>query len=338
MVGRSESGLKEGISLIKKTVISLLILGAVAAASVKIIFHWVYRGAQATVVYASPEQKDPRFIFCGMEMALPWSQISNVYADNHFHTIVFATDKQNRFSIMRLSTPERLPKTAHRTIKDKIEMFFVGDLGQLIIHPELMGQLYVPRPANVTWRSNPFSDLRTAMGFAFLRAFGGFRDLYEIDNAFMRGYHASVLSDDPHLSGQVNNLGMKDGTYCVNITMPENIEELSAPLLGSIRVLEVPSDFSQRAFERSRKLAQTCGSDPMKQKLALLTAIEAASNGPPNLAYFIHVLDLCRRFHVTRLSPAWLGGALHDFPSSQSNLKARFPELVPKDQQGPGPV
>jgi hypothetical protein len=312
--------------LIKKSIISLLILGAMTSVAVKIIFHWVYRGVPSSVDYASPAQKFPRFIFCGIEVALPWSQISNVYADTRYNSIVFATENQNRFSIMRLLTPQRPPNTAHTTVKYRIEKFFLGDLGQLVSHPELIGQLYVPRPANVTWRSNPFSDLRTTLGFVYLRAYGAFRDLYEVDNATMCGYHTSFLRDDPHHSGQLYDLGMKDGTQRVTITMPEGTKEFSAPLLGSIRILEVPSDFSQRAFERSRKLARTCGKDPVKQKLALLTAIEAASNGPPNLAYFTHVLDLCRRFHITRLSQAWLAGAIQDFPSSQSKLIARFPE------------
>ena len=137
---------------------------------------------------------------------------------------------------------------------------------------------------------------------------------------------------------QICDLGMKNGIYHMNIILPEGTEQFAAPLLSSIRVPEVPADFSQQAFEKSKKLAQTSDGNPLKQKMALFAAIEAASNTAPNLTYITHVLDLCRQFHITRLGPAWLGVALHDFPSSREKLIARYSEFYPKDQRQTVPL
>ena len=93
-----------------------------------------------------------RFVFNKVEVALPWPQIANIFSDSKFHIILFATEDQNRFSVLRQLTPSEIPKELSdamghphksflRRVNDRIQEYFLGDLGQLYAHPERIEQL-----------------------------------------------------------------------------------------------------------------------------------------------------------------------------------------------------
>ena len=328
-----------GIRLIKRAAVVVLALAVGLSVATKIVFLCVFQESRAPskTVYALPENKFEPFIFAGVEVSLPWSRITNVYV--HDHTVVFGAEDNKQFSIFRLwniseesRTFDNVRKVRRQTMagrmKDTIQECLIGDIAPLLVHPEMVGRFYVPRSANVTWRSSPLTDFRTAAGLLYIRYITGeFEDRRETETPFMRGYQMRMKS----FTGPVNtyDLGMKDGSYGLTVGMPEGTEEFAAPLLSSIRVVVLPANYSRMAFEKSTSFAQASAGDPSRDKLALLTAIEAASNTTPNLEYYTHVLDLCRRFRIARLVPPWLGEALIAFPSSRDKLIARYPEFYP---------
>jgi hypothetical protein len=327
--------------MIRRIIITVLVLCVLSSIAIKVVFHF---GSQnSTAVYFPPLEKSAQsFVISGMEMCLPWSKIDGVFADQNL--VLFQTEGSGKFTVQRLMTAAESAEfmkqlnnalseaSAYKKLRNKVLGFFLGDLGELMKHPERVGQLRVPWRSRVTWRSNPLSDARISVGLLLRRYQGGVDETYQVENSYMRGYHDRVHLDHSTKVVHFYTLGMKDGRRNVIIMMHEGTEDLTAPLLSSIHVIKVSKDLARLAFDRSKQLAQASHGNVATQKLALLFAIEAASNGTPHLAYYIHVLDLCRRYRWAKLGNAWLGSAMHYFPASKSDLEVRFSELIERSR------
>jgi hypothetical protein len=328
--------------MIKKIVVFILAFCIVVFAATKILIHGVlFRGldSQKSVTYLPPDPKTSLpLVFDGVEVNLPWAKVNNVNAMSSI--TIFSAEGSTRLTVMRLPTkaeasklsgPMHLQppaKNGREKIRDKVERFFLGDLGQLISRPEWIDHMYVALPSNVTWWSNPLFDMRTAVGLMLRVMLDGFHDMYVVENENMRGYHTHFKRSGRE--SDAYDLGMKDGSCKVILMMFNGSPEYATSVLGSIRVVMVPTDFSQAAFETSEKLALASHGDTAAQKLAVLTAMEAASNTSPNLKYFTHVLDLCQKFHFLVMGRSWLEASYHYFPASIPKLMARYQEFDPK--------
>jgi hypothetical protein len=321
--------------MIKKLIFTVLALCVIFSVALKLVVHYGFQDSiTKNVVYPSSKYSSPTFVFSGVEMNLPWSNINGVFADRNI--IVFATDGQRKVSIYLLPTPTetaaftakmhvaQLQMSAYQKMRNRIQKFFVGDLEQLSNHPEQVNRIRLPWLSGITWRSNPLSDARIAVGLISMRTVGAVDQIYPVETPYMQGYHERFHVNNSTQIVHVYTLGMKDGTRNMHIMMHEGTEDFTAPLLSSIRIIQISKDFSQVAFNKSKHLVETSHGNAATQKLALLAAIEAASNTSPKLTYFIHVLDICREFHFPILMKAWTNSTLHYFPASKSELAKRF--------------
>ena len=322
--------------MVRKLVVPLGILLALSAALKLIVLSAFSPADTAKRLYSSPEKGTQAFVIDGVEVSLPIDKIDGAFAQEKIMALM--TDGQAKVSMMRLPTQEEVsefqkqiklpPPNFPEKIKERVEGFFLRDYGLLDRHPEQIDHLNLPLPCRITWTSNPFSDVRTVVSMILFRVEGSTDQLYPVENAYMRGYHARIRQESSTEMQDVYTLGMKDGTGHIHVSAPHSIMGLMTPLLSSIRMVRVPADFSEQAFQKSRRLAKSAASDPAKQKLAFLAAVEAASNSPPKLEYITQVLELSHRLGLLRNSQAWMYYVLRYFPAARKQVVARFPELA----------